>query len=100
MEWIKPDTHIDFLGKRKTAFVFSSALILLTVVLLIWRGGPNYGVDFAGGILIQVKLEAGKKSDIKVLRKWSPQVSYYPTKAEQYHDHQEGALPASAPVET
>ncbi len=55
MEIIKPSIKIDFLGRRKVAFVVSGALIVLTIVLLIVRGGPNYGVDFAGGILIQVR---------------------------------------------
>ncbi len=55
MEFIKPGINIDFIGRRKAAFVFSSTLIMLTVLLLIWRGGPNYGVDFTGGILVQVK---------------------------------------------
>ena len=57
MEFIKPGVNIDFLGKRKIAFGFSIVMIIATIVLLIMRGGPNYGVDFSGGILIQVKLE-------------------------------------------
>jgi preprotein translocase subunit SecF len=32
-------------------------MILATIVLLIWRGGPNYGVDFSGGIVVQVELD-------------------------------------------
>jgi len=56
MEFIKPGINIDFLGKRKIAFALSIIMIILTLLLLIWRGGPNYGVDFSGGILIQVKL--------------------------------------------
>lgn len=55
MEFIKPNTNIDFIGRRKAAFFVSGALIALTFILLIARGGPNYGVDFAGGILIQVR---------------------------------------------
>ena len=42
------------------AFAFSAMLILATIILLVWRGGPNYGVDFSGGVLIQVRLEQGK----------------------------------------
>jgi preprotein translocase subunit SecF len=57
MEFIKPGINIDFIGKRKIAFAFSALMIIATVCLLIWRGGPNYGVDFAGGVLVQVKLE-------------------------------------------
>ncbi len=57
MQFIKPDINIDFVGKRNIAFLFSGALIILTILLLVWRGGPNYGVDFTGGVLIQVKLD-------------------------------------------
>jgi preprotein translocase subunit SecF len=57
MQFIKPDTNINFIGKRKIAFLFSAALILVTFMLLMWRDGPNYGVDFSGGVLIQVRLD-------------------------------------------
>ncbi len=57
MEFIKPGINIDFIGRRKIAFGLSITLIVATVFLLIWRGGPNYGVDFAGGVLVQVKLD-------------------------------------------
>jgi len=57
MEFIKPGINIDFIGKRKIAFVFSTIMVLATVFLLIWRGGPNYGVDFSGGVLVQIQLD-------------------------------------------
>ena len=57
MEFIKPGINIDFIGKRKVAFVFSVMMVLATVFLLIWRGGPNYGVDFSGGVLVQIQLD-------------------------------------------
>ena len=57
MEFIRSGINIDFIGKRKTAFAFSIGMIIATFFLLIWRGGPNYGVDFSGGILIQVKMQ-------------------------------------------
>ena len=60
MEFIKPGISIDFIGKRKIAFLLSTMMIIATVFLLIWRGGPNYGVDFSGGVLIQVKLDKSR----------------------------------------
>jgi preprotein translocase subunit SecF len=55
MELIKPGTNIDFVGKVKWAVGFSWALILIGVTSLIVHGGPNYGVDFAGGTMVQVR---------------------------------------------
>ena len=55
MEFIKSGTKIDFMGKRLAAFIISSLLIIAGIVSLIVHGGPNYGIDFAGGTLIQVR---------------------------------------------
>jgi preprotein translocase subunit SecF len=56
MQFIKPDTRIDFIGKRKIAFCLSAAIFIMTIVSLIAHKGPRLGVDFAGGSLIQIKL--------------------------------------------
>jgi len=58
MQLIKPDINIDFIGKRKLAVMLSVAMILISLLSLIVRGGPNYGIDFAGGMLVQVKFES------------------------------------------
>ena len=55
MQFIKPDINIDFIGNRYKGFIASLVLILITIISLIAHGGPKYGIDFAGGILIQVK---------------------------------------------
>jgi preprotein translocase subunit SecF len=55
MELIKPDINIDFVGKRKLAFILSGLLLLMTVASLVMHGGLNQGIDFAGGILVQVR---------------------------------------------
>jgi len=57
MQIIKPDTNIDFVGKRNIAIIFSLVLIAIGIVSLIAKGGPNYGIDFAGGTLVQVRFE-------------------------------------------
>ncbi|MCF6264943.1 MAG: protein translocase subunit SecF [Desulfuromusa sp.] len=55
MQLIKPDINIDFVGKRKIAMIISIALILIGLASLVVKGGPNYGIDFAGGTLVQVQ---------------------------------------------
>jgi len=54
MELIRSNTHIDFLGRRKLAFGISGLLILISLGFLIFRG-LNFGIDFTGGTLVEVK---------------------------------------------
>jgi preprotein translocase subunit SecF len=63
MQFIKPDIILDFIGKRRAAYVVSAALILLTVVTLVWHRGPRYGIDFAGGTVIQVQFKGAVAID-------------------------------------
>jgi preprotein translocase subunit SecF len=51
-----PDTHIDFMGKRRFFYVLSITLTLVGVVAYILHGGFRYGIDFSGGRLIQLRL--------------------------------------------
>ncbi len=52
---LKKTPSIDFIGLRKVSFVFSAVLLLVGVGSLIVQGGPKYGVDFAGGVTVQLK---------------------------------------------
>jgi preprotein translocase subunit SecF len=58
MQFIKPDININFVSKRKIAFFISLAMILVSITSLFIHKGPRYGIDFAGGTLIQVKFSA------------------------------------------
>lgn len=55
MEFIKTGTNFDFLGRRKAALAFSLLLIVITIATLVYKKGPNYGIDFVGGTLVHVK---------------------------------------------
>ncbi len=55
MQIIKSDINIDFIGKHKIGFVLSILLILMSAGSLLIHNGPNYGIDFVGGTLIQIK---------------------------------------------
>jgi preprotein translocase subunit SecF len=55
MQFVKPDIDINFVGKSKIAFFISLAMILISIASLVFHGGPKFGIDFAGGTLVQVK---------------------------------------------
>lgn len=46
--------NIDFISKRKYGFVFSGTIIIISM-LLIFIQGPNFGIDFTGGTLLQIR---------------------------------------------
>jgi preprotein translocase subunit SecF len=66
MELIKPGTKFPFTRYRKIAFLIST-VVNLAVVLALFIKGPNLGVDFAGGTIIQVKFN--QKVTIPDIRK-------------------------------
>jgi preprotein translocase subunit SecF len=63
MELIKPGVNIDFVGKMKYAIAFSAILILIGIGSVIYHGGFNLGIDFAGGSIIQVKFSKNISAD-------------------------------------
>jgi len=63
MEIIKTETHFDFVKLMKPAVILSVAVIVIGIASLILHGGPNYGIDFAGGSLIQIKFQEEPNAD-------------------------------------
>ncbi|MDP7556260.1 MAG: protein translocase subunit SecF [Nitrospinaceae bacterium] len=55
MEIFKRVTEFDFMGKKGMAVTLSSIAILIGIVSILIHGGLKYGIDFAGGTLVQLK---------------------------------------------
>jgi preprotein translocase subunit SecF len=53
MKFLNRKTNIDFMSRRNIALVFSTILIIASIVTLSTRG-LNFGLDFTGGTLIEV----------------------------------------------
>ena len=62
---IPANTKIPFVSKRKAFFVFSAVLVLGSLILFAGRG-LNYGIDFEGGIMIDVRTQG--PADIALMR--------------------------------
>jgi preprotein translocase subunit SecF len=65
MEFFKYKHPLDFMGKSKIAMTISIILVLASYVILATKG-LNYGIDFAGGTIVQVKYD--KVAPIKEMR--------------------------------
>ena len=66
MQLFKSETHFDFMGRIKAAVTFSVILILIGLGSVAVSGGLKFGIDFAGGTLIQLQFKS--PPDIEVIR--------------------------------
>ncbi len=53
---VSDNINFDFLGKRKLGAILSLTLLAVTIALLVVRG-LNWGIDFTGGMLVQLQTE-------------------------------------------
>jgi preprotein translocase subunit SecF len=54
VEFFSKKTNVDFLGRRKVMFLFSAALMVGSLLLIPGVRGLNFGIDFTGGVLVEV----------------------------------------------
>jgi preprotein translocase subunit SecF len=66
MEIIKSETHFNFVAMMKMAVTASIIYILIGIGSIFWHGGLNFGIDFAGGTLIQIRF--GGETSVDKLR--------------------------------
>src|SRR5215831_10269132 len=51
------NANFDFVGKRRWFYVASVAAMAISVLSILLHGGLNYGIDFTGGTLVQVRYD-------------------------------------------
>ncbi len=64
--WVTKDTTIDFMKGRKFCYALSIVMIIFSIASIAVKGF-NYGIDFSGGILMEIKSE--NKIDVDQMRK-------------------------------
>ena len=65
LRFIPETTNVDFVGWRYYAFAVDGLLLLVTIASIAWYGF-NLGIDFTGGVLLEVK--APQDIDIGAMR--------------------------------
>jgi preprotein translocase subunit SecF len=62
MEFFRRTPNIDFMGKRRITYVISAILMIASFALLATRG-LNLGIDFTGGVVIEVNYPTAANVD-------------------------------------
>ncbi len=86
MKLVSGETEIDFMGKRKLAVILSVVLILVSTASLIGRS-LNFGVDFTGGLLIEVGYET--TADLENIRSRLANAGFEDAKAQNFGTEQD-----------
>jgi preprotein translocase subunit SecF len=62
------ETNIDFIGKRKIGFFLSLAFLVVGLGSIAMHGGLRLGVEFTGGVQLDVGIESSVRGDIARVR--------------------------------
>lgn len=82
-----PDSpRFDFIGKRLAGFVFSALLILGSIGLLAGKG-LNFGIDFTGGVLMELRTE--QPADLAAMRNLFADNSFGEVSLQYFGDERE-----------
>jgi preprotein translocase SecF subunit len=75
-------THINFVDRRRKAFLLSAVIIGAGLISLAVRGGPDLSIDFEGGVLLQLRFE--KPVTTEELRSALDQAGYGKTEIQRF----------------
>ena len=63
--FIKKTPRIKFIENRKKFYILSISFAIISI-LSLWLKGLNFGIDFKGGLLVEIKLE--NNIELEILR--------------------------------
>ena len=81
------NANYDFVGKRRWFYAASGGLMLLSLVWIFFVGGLNYGIDFTGGALVQVRYD--KPASVDLVRRGLDEIKLGNAVIQQFGDVQE-----------
>src|SRR6202162_2557983 len=81
------NANYDFVGKRRWFYMASAALIAISLLSILIRGGLNYGIDFTGGTLVQVRYD--KPATVDLVRRGLDEIKLGGGVIQQFGDVQE-----------
>ena len=82
LRFIPETTNVNFVGARYYAFAVDGLLMLISVIWIMWHSF-NLGIDFTGGVSMEVKsaqtidVDRKVRADIDSLRFGETQVQYF-----------------------
>ena len=81
------NANYDFIGKRRWFYLASGGLMLLSLIWIFFVGGLNYGIDFTGGALVQVRYD--KPASVDLVRRGLDEIKLGNAIIQQFGDVQE-----------
>ena len=81
------NANYDFVGKRRWFYLVSVGFVVLSLGSILFRGGLNYGIDFTGGTLVQVRYD--KPVTVEVVRRGLDEIKLGQAVIQQFGDAQE-----------
>ena len=81
------NANYDFVGKRRWFYAASGGLMLLSMAWIFFVRGLNYGIDFTGGALVQVRYD--KPASVDLVRRGLDDIKLGNAVIQQFGDVQE-----------